>query len=289
MCRTTFGRRSLGGEAQGRDPARRRDGAGSHCRVRRYPRLVGAAKAAPTMGRSAEASPGPVYDPSETQFSALLTFGGMRVIAPGIYGDFLSPTQLTLTRAWSGTGPMLETAGLDPTVSATLSNVLQEGVLPGGEAADAIQIGPTRPILRSWSAGTAAPRAAGSRPPLAARDRPRSRQARLPLIAPPAEFRPLAGLTNSLDAFRPEGSFGTLRIRASSRYRLRRACSPVESLEIPWRISARRETRPTFPRLVRRAPGAVQVQRRLRSAVPLKIPCSGSGAHSFSPEFGVLP
>jgi hypothetical protein len=65
----------------------------------------------------------------------------MRVIAPGIYGDFLSPTDLSFSSRWSGTGPMSQSLGFDPTVSATLNQVLQEGVLPGQGAAEAVQIG----------------------------------------------------------------------------------------------------------------------------------------------------
>ena len=178
---------------------------------------------------------------------------------------------------------MLETAGLDPTVSATLSNVLQEGVLPGGEAADAIQIGsdpaniavvvggnggassggvaaaPGGEGSAAVQAGTlAADSAAGGIPPSCGADELSRRlqaggqfwNAQDPSVEPVSFAKGLfAGreLWKSLGGSRPGGN--------------------------PTNIPA------TGP-----AGTVVQVQRRLRSAVPLKIPCSGSGAHSFSPE-----
>lgn len=104
----------------------------------------GGAGAAPiAFGRSAVGpiADAPVYDPPAIQFFALPSYGAMRVIASGIYGDFLPPTAVSFASAWSRTGPMSQTMGLDSTVSATLAQVLQEGLLPGGGAAGAVQIG----------------------------------------------------------------------------------------------------------------------------------------------------
>jgi hypothetical protein len=72
-----------------------------------------------------------VFDPAATRLFSLLSYGAMSVIAPTIYGDFLSPTALSSSFGSSGVGPMPESEGLDPAVSQVLGDTMQGG-LPAG-------------------------------------------------------------------------------------------------------------------------------------------------------------
>jgi hypothetical protein len=84
-----------------------------------------------------------LFDPAAAAFSSLLSYSAMSVIAPSIYGAFLSPTQLTFSSGSSAVGPipMPQSMGLDPAASTMLNNIVQEGLLPGGDSAGAEEFG----------------------------------------------------------------------------------------------------------------------------------------------------
>jgi hypothetical protein len=86
-------------------------------------------------------SQGQVFDPAATQFFSALSYNAMSVIAPIIYGDFSSPTALSRVVGANGAGPMQETQGFDPAVTAVLNGMLQQGLLPGGGWAEAAEFG----------------------------------------------------------------------------------------------------------------------------------------------------
>jgi len=101
---------------------------------------------AATLLPSASAAPSRqlgVFDPAAAAFSSLLSYSAMSVIAPSIYGAFLPPTQLTFSSGSSAIGPMpmSQSMGLDPAASTMLNNILQEGLLPGGDSAGSEEFG----------------------------------------------------------------------------------------------------------------------------------------------------
>jgi hypothetical protein len=79
------------------------------------------------------------YDPAAASFNSLLSFGAMSVIAPAIFGDFQSPSDLSLTPRWSGI--MLQGSGFDPAVSTMLNGVAQQELLPTGGALATAEFG----------------------------------------------------------------------------------------------------------------------------------------------------
>jgi hypothetical protein len=91
----------------------------------RYPQLVGTQ----------------VFDPAASHFNSLLPYGAMSVVAPFLFGDFQSPTNLRFSGAGSGMGVMPQIAGFDPAVSAMLNGILQNGLLPAGGLAAAETFG----------------------------------------------------------------------------------------------------------------------------------------------------
>jgi hypothetical protein len=83
-----------------------------------------------------------VFDPAESSFFSLLTDGAMQQIVPTLFGDFQSPTALSMGQGLSG--PMSQNSGLDPAVSAMLdqaSQQLQPALQPSGGSAEVEEFG----------------------------------------------------------------------------------------------------------------------------------------------------
>lgn len=83
-----------------------------------------------------------VFDPAESSFFSLLTYGAMQQIVPTLFGDFLSPTALSMGQGLSG--PTSQNNGLDPAVSAMLdqaSQQLQPALQPSGGSAEVEEFG----------------------------------------------------------------------------------------------------------------------------------------------------
>jgi hypothetical protein len=83
-----------------------------------------------------------VFDPAESSFFSLLAYGAMQQIVPTLFGDFLSPTALSMGQGLSG--PMSQNSGLDPAVSAMLdqaSQQLQPALQPSGGSAEVEEFG----------------------------------------------------------------------------------------------------------------------------------------------------
>jgi hypothetical protein len=78
-----------------------------------------------------------VFDPAATDFNSLMSYDAMSVLAPFIFGDFQSPSDLSFPSMASGMGAMPQITGFDPAVSTMLNGVLQQGLLPAGGAAAA--------------------------------------------------------------------------------------------------------------------------------------------------------
>ena len=78
-----------------------------------------------------------VFDPAAAQLSSWWSYGAMSVIAPIIFGDFVSPTALSSSFGLSASAPMSWTAGTDPAVAAMFDANFQQGLLPAGGAAEA--------------------------------------------------------------------------------------------------------------------------------------------------------
>lgn len=81
------------------------------------------------------------FDPAAAALSSMMSYGAMSVIAPTLYGDFVSPTALSFALGLSGVGSMPQTMGLDPATSTMLDGVLQQGVPPGGGSAEEFGVG----------------------------------------------------------------------------------------------------------------------------------------------------
>jgi hypothetical protein len=94
------------------------------------------------------------FDPAAAALSSMMSFGAMSVIAPTLYGDFVSPTALSFPLGSSGVGPMPQTMGLDPATSTMLDGVLQ-GVLPGGGSAEEFGAGSSGAVVGTGGAGVA--------------------------------------------------------------------------------------------------------------------------------------
>jgi hypothetical protein len=91
--------------------------------------------------------PDTVFDPAATQFNASLSYGAMSLIAPTIFGDFQSPTQVSYPSFTWGGPVMSANVGSDPAASIMLSNVLEPDLLTNIPAimADAFGFGPGVP------------------------------------------------------------------------------------------------------------------------------------------------
>jgi hypothetical protein len=115
-------------------------------------------------GSAGRSSPAPWaedqgYDPAAASFNSLLSFGAMSVIAPTIFGDFQSPSDLSLTPRWSGI--MLEGSGFDPAVSTMLNGVAQQDLLPTGGALAAAEFGVGSSLDSYASTGASPPSVTG--------------------------------------------------------------------------------------------------------------------------------
>ena len=78
-----------------------------------------------------------VFDPAQSSFLSLLSYGAMQQIAPTVFGDFQSPAALVIGQGFSG--PMSQNGALDPAVSAVLDQAfqqLQPTLQPSGGSAE---------------------------------------------------------------------------------------------------------------------------------------------------------
>jgi hypothetical protein len=83
----------------------------------------------------------PVFDPAATEFNALLPYGAMSFIAPTMFGDFQSATEVSFSGfKWSG-AVMPEGAGLDPTTTSMVSDVEEQDLLVNDAALTTDPIG----------------------------------------------------------------------------------------------------------------------------------------------------
>jgi hypothetical protein len=94
-----------------------------------------------------------IFDPAQSVFNSLLSYGAMRVIAPIVFGDFASPTALSSILTYAG--PMSPNATFDPAVSTALNGTFQEALLQAGGPAEAEEfgVGPSDVPLASISTG----------------------------------------------------------------------------------------------------------------------------------------
>ena len=72
----------------------------------------------------------PVFDPAATQLSSFWSYGAMGIIAPFIFGDFVSPTALSSGFGLNAVAPMPLIQGSDDQVASMLNAALQPAILP---------------------------------------------------------------------------------------------------------------------------------------------------------------
>jgi hypothetical protein len=95
------------------------------------PGVSGAGAASPSLHREPDrrAFENQVFDPAATQFNSSLSYGAMSLIAPMIFGDFQSPTQVSYP-SFNWRGPVTSAnVASDPAASIMLSNVLDRDLL----------------------------------------------------------------------------------------------------------------------------------------------------------------
>ena len=86
-----------------------------------------------------------VFDPAAAEFNSLLSYGAMSLIAPTIFGDFQSPTAVSLPSISGGSGFMRSNSGLDPVAANAIDTIIQPDLMVNVTAllADAIGVGPS--------------------------------------------------------------------------------------------------------------------------------------------------
>jgi hypothetical protein len=72
----------------------------------------------------------PVFDPAAAQLSSFWSYGAMSIIAPFIFGDFVSPTALSSQFGLNAVAPMPLVQGSDDQVASVLDAALQPAILP---------------------------------------------------------------------------------------------------------------------------------------------------------------
>jgi hypothetical protein len=84
-----------------------------------------------------------VFDPAAAQFNSLLSYGAMSLIAPTIFGDFQSPTAVSLPSISGSSGFMPANSGLDPVAATAVYTAVQPDLMVNVTAllADAIGVG----------------------------------------------------------------------------------------------------------------------------------------------------
>ncbi len=73
-------------------------------------------------------------DPAAVGFFPFLQYNAMQLIAPNLFGAFESATATQLSSGALGTGPMKETAGVDPATADLVRGVHQGGISIGSPA-----------------------------------------------------------------------------------------------------------------------------------------------------------
>jgi hypothetical protein len=75
-------------------------------------------------------SQGQVFDPAAAQLSSFWSYGAMSIIAPFIFGDFVSPIALSSQFGLNAVAPMPLVQGSDNQVASVLDTALQPAILP---------------------------------------------------------------------------------------------------------------------------------------------------------------
>ena len=98
-----------------------------------------------------------VFDPAAAQFNSLLSYGAMSLIAPTIFGDFQSPTDVSLPSISGGSGFMRANSGLDPVAANAIDTIVQPDLMVNVTAllADAIGVGPSSAAAAAVGGATA--------------------------------------------------------------------------------------------------------------------------------------
>jgi hypothetical protein len=98
----------------------------------------------PSLHNSADlAFEAQVFDPAAAEFNSLLSYGAMSLIAPTIFGDFQSPTEVSLPSISGSSGFMRANSGLDPVTATAVYTAVQPDLMVNVTAllADAVGIG----------------------------------------------------------------------------------------------------------------------------------------------------
>ena len=100
-----------------------------------------------------------VFDPAAAEFNSLLSYGAMSLIAPTIFGDFQSPTAVSLPSVSGSSGFMQANIGLDPVAATAINTIIQPDLMVNVTAllADAIGVGPSSATAAAAGGAAAAP------------------------------------------------------------------------------------------------------------------------------------
>jgi hypothetical protein len=95
-----------------------------------------------------------VFDPAQSIFSSLLSYGAMAAMAPIVFGDFNAPAAVTSVPTYPG--PMSPNATVDPAVSTVMDQTFQAALLQAGGPAEAeeFSVGSSDAAIASSAAGT---------------------------------------------------------------------------------------------------------------------------------------
>jgi hypothetical protein len=98
-----------------------------------------------------------VFDPAAAEFNSLLSYGAMSLIAPTIFGDFQSPTAVSLPSVSGSSGFMQANSGLDPVAATAINTIIQTDLMVNVTAllADAIGVGPSSATAAAAGGATA--------------------------------------------------------------------------------------------------------------------------------------
>lgn len=98
-----------------------------------------------------------VFDPAAAEFNSLLSYGAMSLIAPTIFGDFQSPTEVSLPSISGSSGFMRANSGLDPVTATAVSTAVQPDLMVNVTAllADAIGVGASSELAAVTGGATA--------------------------------------------------------------------------------------------------------------------------------------
>jgi hypothetical protein len=98
-----------------------------------------------------------VFDPAAAEFNSLLSYGAMSLIAPTIFGDFQSPTAVSLPSISGSSGFMPANSGLDPVAATAVYTAVQPDLMVNVTAllADAIGVSASSELAAAAGGATA--------------------------------------------------------------------------------------------------------------------------------------